>query len=158
MSLDAGKLLVRTTMAVSLIAINTHVFSFNAQANDSEDSCAGMIEAVASRMSYGRNLTIDYSRRDVTRMYDDAPSGRPIEQVLLMQGSSTDAILNSPAFMQTRARTIMESCKNVGAVTFALKGSSYGITFGLMPNETVKKFSCTESTPVAWGQVLCGGW
>ncbi|MBE9009136.1 hypothetical protein IQ250_02830 [Pseudanabaenaceae cyanobacterium LEGE 13415] len=156
--LNARKFFSHATIGFGLIALNTFAFSPNVQAQDSEDGCAGTIEAVASRMSRGRNLTIDYNRRDATRTYEDAPSGRPIEQILLMRGSSTDSILNSPAFMQTRAKMIIESCKDVGAVSFALRGSSEAVTFGLMPNGTVRKFSCTESTPVSWREKLCGGW
>ena len=159
MKLNAGKLLSHTAITSSLIALNTLALCPITQAQESEDGCAGVIEAVSTRMMRGRNLTIDYARRDNTRSYDNAPSERPIMQVLLMSGSgsTTDAIFNSPAFMQTRATTIIESCRDVGAFAFALKGSSASVVFGLMPDGTVKRFSCSETTP-SWGQVLCGGW
>lgn len=156
MALVVKKLLSCTAVTVGLVALNAIALCPTTKA--SEDACAGVIESVSSRMSRGRNLSIDYKRRDVTETYQDAPGGRPIMQVLVLRGSGSAPILKSPVFMQTRAKTIIENCKGVGAVQFAVSGSSYSETFGLMPNGTVKQFSCTESTPIAWGQVLCGGW
>lgn len=156
MALVVRKLLSCTMVTVGLIALN--VIALCPATKAREDACAGVIESIASRMRQGRNLSIDYKRQDVTETYQDAPDGRPIMQVLVLRGSGSAAILRSPLFMQTRAKTIIENCKGVGAVQFAVSGSSYSETFGLMPNGTVKQFSCTDSTPIAWGRVLCGGW
>lgn len=159
MKLKVRNLLTHTAIISSFVALNTLALCPISQAQESEDGCVETIEAVSTRMMRERDLTINYTRRDNTRSYEDAPSGRPIMQVLLMSGSgsTTDAIFNSPAFMKTRATTIIKSCQDIGAVEFALEGSSASVTFGLMPDGTVKQFSCSETAP-SWGQVLCGGW
>ncbi|MBW4422037.1 MAG: hypothetical protein KME13_22955 [Myxacorys californica WJT36-NPBG1] len=151
------KLSVHAAIAFSLVPLNIFALHPTAQAQENEDACAEVIEFVSSEMMRGRNLRIDYNRRDATQTYADASSKRPIIQVLVMSGSAANSIFQSPRFMTTQTKTIVQSCHNVGAVEFALQGSSASITLGLMKDGMVKKFTCSENSSIAWGQVLCGG-
>jgi hypothetical protein len=79
----------------------------------------------------------------------------------LRQPQPVDAVMNSNQMLTAMATQVIDSCPNIGAVTYSKKHTGDIRTFGLLTNG-VRQFDCAapldRNKPrrmIPWGQQFC---
>lgn len=125
-------------------------------------NCKAAIIDANRRIMKGRNISVKTDIREVSDTYTDYPSGRKYALWFLLNGTSSESILQSAQFQKYFASQIIKNCDDVSLVLFGTGGSDYYWKIGLMPNGAIDFFECiddkVEETPgirPKWGQQYC---
>lgn len=154
-----NRLLAIFSLMLSSLTIDSLIVNIQPSRGTSVDRCQAAVQSVRSQIQTGRNLEVlPAIPRNISASYPDAPQGRPDGYVISFRGVESQNILNSPQFMTTLARQIINQCENVGLVTFGVANSGDVVSFGLMPDGSIISFRCLETglgIRPRWGEVVC---
>ena len=153
---------MRRLIATGIIALNTFtILNLPASVKAEDDrSCTAAIAKAQRQIETGRSLEVSTRSSDLSEFESDYPDGRPMSYQFVMSGSAVGAVMNSPKFMKVIATNVIQSCSSVGKVSFAVNGSGWGLSLGVLPGGRVDFFECFESqgrnSPnLVWGQEYC---
>jgi hypothetical protein len=123
--------------------------------------CSTTVLDVRDELEQGRDLrVVAIQVIDKSNIYPDHPRGRSLGYQFDMLGDAVDDVMNSNQLLTKLSTEIINACDTVGTVTFGLRYSDWGQTYGFMGNGKVEEFRCAEvagrsGTRWAWGYEVC---
>jgi hypothetical protein len=144
-------------IAVCSVGLSAFVVPPQAKSEQIRKSCETAIADGRSRIQKGKDIAVTTDIADHSDIYPNHPKGRPLFVTIIVDGNAADSVMSSPVFQKTITSEIIKSCGSVGAVTFGRQRTDWSITFGIMPDGTIKGFECIDpegSNPL-WGQQIC---
>lgn len=129
-----------------------------AQEAETAKGCTAIITDIQNIIEKGREVTVSTRINDISDKLTGYPATRPYRYLFLLSGQASESIMHSFKFQEIIAKRIIANCNNVGMVTFAVSGTDYVLSNGLMPDGTVKSFDCIDYqkvTHLSWGQEIC---
>ena len=142
-----------------LITIHTSlVLNIPVQAQEAETAtdCTATITDIQNIIEEGRAVTVNTRINDISDKLTGYPTTRPYRYIFLLDGQASESIMHSFEFQKIIAKRIIANCSNIGMVTFAVSGTDYVLSNGLMSDGTIKSFDCVEKiTKLNWGEEIC---
>lgn len=120
-----------------------------------------------SRIKEASQINVEFKLLKLSSYWQNSAPPQRIYEFLVALGNleqirQADAVMNSPQMLKAMATQIIDSCPNIGAVSYNQKHTGYTRTFGLLPNG-VREFECVEidhgrnisGRTLSWGQQVC---
>jgi hypothetical protein len=146
-------------IAASSVGLSAFALPPQAKSEETTKSCETAIADSRSRIQEGKDIAVTTDIADYSEVYPNHPKGRSLFVKIIVDGNAADSVMSSPVFQKAIASEIIKSCGSVGAVTFGRQATDWTITFGIMPDGTIKGFECIDPAPDAdkprWGQQIC---
>ena len=129
-------------------------------------SCEAAIFNMESRIKDGREINVKFNIRQLSSDWQQgAPPQRIYEILVTLRDRSRSQqvldVMQSNQMLTAMATQLIDSCSNIGAVTYGEDQTDYLITFGLLTNG-VQPFNCApplnrnqSSRTIPWGQQYC---
>ncbi len=129
-------------------------------------SCETAIFNMESQIKNGRTIPLAFNFRQLSSDWQKGAPPQRIYELLVIMGEVSnlqpvDAVMNSTQMLTNLATQVINSCPNIGAVTYSKKHTGDSRTFGLLTNG-VRQFDCAapldRNNPrriIPWGQQFC---
>lgn len=145
----------------SILTLNTFVFLNAPTSLKAEEirDCTTSISAAQAQIETGREVEVMVRVQNLAELYPDHPENRPMSYLFILKGGSNRAIMRSPQFHKSIARSIIQNCSSVSAVIFGAWGTGWQESTGLFPDGRIEEFECLEylgpGRKLTWGQEYC---
>jgi hypothetical protein len=158
---------MRQLLTTGIIALNilTILGLSNSVRAEAVRDCSVSLTAAQNRLTRDRDLEITMRSFDISEGFPDHPANRPIAYQFLLKGKAAETIMRSRQFQKVIATDIIESCGSVGRVTFALWGSGWSQTVGMLNDGRIDVFECIDppgrnssslrDPRLTWGREYC---
>ncbi|MGG6263979.1 hypothetical protein ACQ4M3_22100 [Leptolyngbya sp. AN03gr2] len=151
---------LRQFVVIGVTVINTFAVLSLPTAIRAEDSrsCTTALFKAQNQLSANRKVETAIRIRDVSKTYRDSPSDRPMNYVFILSGADADTVMKSPQRLKAPATDVIQNCRSVGMVSFALSASGWYHSVGIMPGRKFDFFKCFEAdrpTQIVWGEQYC---
>ncbi len=144
--------------AAGSLGLSAFALSPQVKSEQTRKSCETAIADGRGRIEKGRDITVRTDIQDLSKLYSNPPSGRPLSVIITVGGNAAGSVMQSPVFQKAIVSEIIKSCDSVGAVDFGKYKTDWSFTFGLMPSGTIERFKCIDAPQVnriSWGQQVC---
>ncbi|MCU0552435.1 MAG: hypothetical protein MUC48_24145 [Leptolyngbya sp. Prado105] len=148
------------SIVIGATVINTFAVLSLPTAIRAEDSrsCTAALFKAQNQLSANRKVETAIRIRDVSKTYRNSPSDRPMNYVFILSGADANTVMKSPQRLKAPATDVIQNCRSVGMVSFALSASGWYHSVGIMPGRKFDFFRCVEAdrlTQLVWGEQSC---